>query len=632
MKNMTELKEKLVKAQDAYYAGKPFLIDTEYDALYDYVRELDPECPEVNRVGGALINTFEEIQHTIPMLSLDKMYEVDQIKDFVSKLNTEVVLEPKIDGISIVLYYKQGKLYRAVTRGNGMVGNDVTENIKMIRDIPQKLTRDIDIAVRGEIYLPKAELQRINAESDIQYANCRNLTAGLIRHKHPAKLAGIKLSIFVYEGYYANSPSTHVEILKDLDELGFIVNHYELTSVKDMDFAIWRLTDARALLPYDIDGLVFKVNNIAERDKLGFTRHHPRWAMAFKFESPQATSKVLKIDVQVGRTGRITPVARITPTLLAGSTISNITLHNQGYIDTLELAVGDIVAISKRGDVIPAIEEVLEKNGNPVYKMPRVCPSCGCDLVEDGAHLFCKNWACEEKHLGNLIFFCGKNQMDINGLGAGTITYIYNLCKDRNNGDGYRFNYCDDIYTFDYTLLLGEEGFGEKKVQNIIEGVEASRTKKVSVVLASLGLEGLGHKTSKLLVNHFNSLDEIMHLKAKDITAIQGIGEITAKQIEKSLYQLGTPLIALLKEQLTLVYDKEDTVQNAKTYCITGVFDVSRKDIKELIVSNGGKVVSSVSSKLDYLVCGDKAGSKKAKAEKLGISIINYRELLDILR
>ena len=439
---MIALAEKLKIYQDTYYKeGKSLVSDSEYDRLTDRLIALEKEFPDyaapdspTKRVGSDLTNDFPEVQHTIPVLSLDKAYSDESVLDFFSRSiekkggELSFAAEEKIDGISMVLYYEDGILVRAVTRGNGSVGNDVTPNIVTIPSIPLSLPEPLDIAVRGEVYLPKKEFEKVNATlpEDEKAANPRNLAAGTVRRQKSQEAARIPLDMYCYEGFWGDesaTPKDHLHIMKKLSDLGFRINPdfaffsrtkeeaeerlkeaglegdgYGFSDIKEY---ISRMTQKRPGLDHEIDGLVFKINELDVRQEFGYTEHHPRWAIAYKFESPQAETVLEGITIQVGRTGRITPVAETEPVSLGGSTIKRATLHNQEYIDSLELAIGDRVSITKRGDVIPAVEEVVEKNevGNTTYKIPLFCPCCGTPLVHKGVHLFCPNYDCPDQAL-----------------------------------------------------------------------------------------------------------------------------------------------------------------------------------------------------------------------------------------
>ncbi|RKY01689.1 MAG: DNA ligase (NAD(+)) LigA, partial [Spirochaetes bacterium] len=455
-KRIEYLVNEVRRHQDLYYKkAQPEISDREYDALFDELLKLERRYPDLalpdsptKRVGSDLDNEFPEVRHPFPMLSLDKVYTIDELESWIEKSRNDTgydisfTVEEKIDGSTIVLHYENGILVRAVTRGDGFVGNDITENVRTIKDIPLRLSEPVTSIFRGEIYIDRKDFEKLNSQFDSIYANPRNFAAGSLRRKKSSEVAKIPLKSYVYEGFYGDvSIKEHLKVLHKLTELGFRVfddvGYFSSTikkeydnifkkhtgwvrgTYRDIDNFIIRMKEVRDKLPYDIDGLVVKINEYPIRDKLGYTAHHPRWAMAFKFEAPQAVSEILDIDVQVGRTGRITPVARIKPVWIAGTTVSNVTLHNQDYINSLDVAIGDVVAVSRHGDVIPAVDEVIEKNdkGNKTFKLPDTCPVCGTPLIQDGAHLFCPNRNCPARIYGRISFFVGKGQMDIENLG-----------------------------------------------------------------------------------------------------------------------------------------------------------------------------------------------------------------------
>lgn len=657
-----KLTQLLLSYQKAYYTtGMALVSDAEYDRLYDSLVRLESQYPQYKspvsptlRVGSDLSSDFPEVPHTIPVLSLDKAYSSQEILSFInttSKVdNLSYVLEEKIDGFSIVLYYRDGRLERAVTRGNGHIGNDVTQNVMTIHAVPLELNEKVTIAVRGEIYLPKKDFEKINAQMEIPYANPRNLAAGTIRRNRSSETAKVPLSIFCYEGFEENSRCTdHMQILKRLRDLGlrtndhitcFTQNASEGTlSFSEIGDEIRRRTEQRKSLDYEIDGLVLKVNELSKRDELGFTEHHPRWAIAYKFESPVAKSTVLSIDVQVGRTGRLTPMARIKPTELSGSTISNVTLHNQDYVDSLEIAVGDTVEISKRGDVIPAVEQVLEKNDddNRTYVIPDTCPVCNAPVRREGSHHYCQNPSCPAKEKGLLEFFCARKQMDIEGLGPRTLEILYD--------NGY-IRSIPDLYRFDYDALIRDriEGFGEKKVSQIREGLEASKKKDFRTLVASLGFAEVGHKSIDLICDAFSvtDLDDLREVcrDTQRLETVNGLGKITSKAISDAFE---SPLLNSLLDQLVSLglgcgkEEKKDSslkqIFEGQSWCITGTFEhfVPRERAGEEITARGGRLVSSVSSKTDCLLCGENAGSKLAKAQSLGVRVVNEKEFLALI-
>ena len=674
-----ELSRLLTEYQKAYYVqGRPLVSDLEYDRLFDELLLLESQHPDIRtpdsptqRVGSDLTSDFPEVQHTIPVLSLDKAYSDSEILSWISKTikntgeNLSFVLEEKLDGFSIVLYYEKGLLTRAVTRGNGFVGNDVTANVKTIYSVPLRLNESVDIAVRGEVFLKKAEFEKINATLTEPYANPRNLAAGTIRRNKSSETAQVPLSIYVYEGFWTEPENLtdHIQILSRLKALGFPVDPHisyfcrtkeeaelrlgqaglegEAGSFDDIPAAIADRTGTRASLPYEIDGLVVKVNELATREDLGYTEHHPRWAIAYKFEAPQAQTQVLDIDVQVGRTGRVTPMARIRETQLSGSTIRNITLHNQDYVNELELAIGDTVSISKRGDVIPAVENVIEKNeqGNTTWKMPEKCPVCGSELVKRGAHHFCPNYDCPAQAKGRLAFFCGKGQMDIEGLGARTVEILY---------DKGFVTTISGLYEFDFSNLRFVEGFGGtegKKIESIKIALQESLNTPFRNVLVSIGIPEFGKKAVDLVCDAgFDSMDKLIDLADRNdteaLSAIKGIGPKTAEIIIDGLKsETVRKLIEdLRKAGLHMEDEKEEgpvleQIFQGQSWCVTGSFVNfnPRTKAMEEIKRRGGTEVSGVSRKTTCLLAGSGAGSKLDKAREFGVRVVTEDEFMKMI-
>jgi len=674
-KRVDELSGLLRKYQYEYYIlSRPTVPDSEYDRLFDELLRLEKNYPDLvkpdspsKRIGSDLSQELPEVHHTIPVLSLKKAYSYEDILDWINKTDRKTehtcsfVLEEKIDGSSIVLYYENGILIRAVTRGNGEVGNDVTGNVKTIKTVPLKLTKPVNIAVRGEIYLPKNRFNEINKQMEVPYANPRNLASGTLRRVKSIEVALVPLNIFVYEGFFEHEFLTHVEILDELTVLGFRLNPHigffsdsenrvqikkkhpcwHVGNIKDIAEYLERKKEERKSLEYEIDGIVVKVNEIPQRGALGYTGHHPRWAIAYKFEAPEGATTVKDISVQVGRTGRITPVARVEPVEISGSTISNVTLHNQDYIDMLELAVGDRVAVSKRGDVIPAVERVLEKNeiGNTTWKMPNTCPSCGGRLTKIGAHHFCTNNLCPAQVRGRLLFFVARGQMDIESLGPETIDVLIEK--------GWISN-VSDLYTFNPELLLELPGFGEKKVKLIKEGIERSKNQPFRIVLKSLGIPEIGPKVIELLTEAgYTDIDSLFELADKGdysgLLKIHGIGDKTAMTVVEELKK---PEIRLLVEKLKKAGLKfseregEEKTEKAlpqifagQTWCVTGSFEnfKPRELAMEEVKKRGGRVTSNVTSKTTHLLTGTGAGSKLDKAVSLKVKIVKEDEFLKLL-
>lgn len=676
-----ELTDKLKIYQDTYYKeGVSLVSDQEYDRLFDKLKKLEEEYPEyaeldspTRRVGSDLTNDFPEVKHSIPVLSLDKAYSKEEVLSFFNKsIDKEggalsFAAEEKIDGISMVLYYEDGILVRAVTRGNGEVGNDVTANIMTIKSVPLKLNESVDLAVRGEVYLPKADFQRLNAleeDDKNKAANPRNLAAGTVRRQKSQEAAQVPLNILCYEGFWSDkskTPQDHLHILKKLKDLGFRINPdfaffadtkekavkaLEATGLDGVGYAfsdiqdyINKETEERKGLPYEIDGLVFKINELDVREHFGYTEHHPRWAIAYKFESPQATTVLEAITCQVGRTGRITPVAEVKAVALGGSTVRRATLHNQEYIDELELAIGDTVSITKRGDVIPAVEEVLEKNelGNTTYKMPDVCPCCGSKIIQDGAHQFCPNYDCPDQVKARIAFFASRDMMDIETLGPKTVETLY---------DKGLLKSVEDIYRADYDSLFGTPGIGEKTIKLLKSGVEESKKQPFKVVLASLGIAELGPKMADILIAAgFDNIDKLVEAAYKGdesvFTSIKGVGESTAKLIikafkdEKLLATISYLRSVGLHMSKESDENKEEYPQifSGQVWCVTGSFENFNPRSKAMaeVEKRGGRTVTSVTGKTTHLLAGKGGGSKRADAEKVGAKIVSEEEFISLL-
>ncbi len=677
-KRIEELSKELLRHQDLYYVkAEPEIPDKEYDRMYDELVELEKKYPDLvlensptKRVGSDLDNTFPEKEHTIPVLSLDKEYTGEELEKWLGKTVKNVdrdlsfVVEEKIDGASIVLYYKTGQLESALTRGNGIVGNDVIENVRTIKQVPLVTPGNSDFAVRGEIYIKKSDFDTYNRTFENKYSNPRNLAAGSMRNIKSSVAANVPLNIFTYELFYEKAiTNDHILALSRLKELGFRINNsmgffsdnkekiaivqeklpgITTGAVGDLVAYVKERRAERDRLDYEIDGLVVKVNELDVREALGYTSHHPRWAIAFKFDAPTAQTKLIDIRVQVGRNGRVTPVGVLVPVKIAGSVVARATLHNQEYIDMLELGKGDLVSISKRGDIIPAVEEVLEKDlDHPtVFKFPGSCPFCGSTLEKDGAHHFCKNRECPERIKRSIIHFASKNQMDIDTLGEKTIAFMFEK--------GY-VKSIPVLYTFDYDELLKEEGFKEKKVNNIKASVENSRKKPFRKVLTAIGFEGLGSSAvSDLVENGFNSIDKIIETAARgnveDFSRIEGFGEIMARLIiqhftdpqnlalVEALKKIGLNFQEEIKEPVEM--EEQALTFKDQVWVITGSFEhfSPRSKAAEEIEKRGGKVTDSVSSKTTHLLAGNSPGSKLDKAKKLNVLIIDETAFLEMLK
>lgn len=661
---ITRLSEDLRRHQHRYYVeAQPLVSDTQYDRMMDRLLYLESLYPELKlsdspsqRVGSDLGVGFPEVRHTVPVLSLDKAYTGEGVLQWIERCRQRgeqrlsFVVEEKIDGVSLVLYYENGLLARAVTRGNGFVGNDVTPNAKTIKSIPLRLPKPLDIAVRGEVFLAKADFEALNGTMEVPYANPRNLAAGTIRRLKSSETAQVPLRMFAYEAYFSNphqAVHSHVEILQLLKELGFLVNP-SVAVFTDMngDMAYGNIPDylgklalRRSTLAYEIDGLVIKVNELGVREFLGYTGHHPRWALAYKFDAPEAQTEVLDIDVQVGRTGRITPVARVKTVKVGNSMVSNVTLHNQDYINLLELAIGDTVAISKRGDVIPAVERVVEKNekGNTTWQLPGECPSCMTSLVRKGAHTFCPNGDCPDQVVGRISFFVGRQQMDVEGFGPETVSY---LVENRLVHD------IPDIYTVDYNALVGQSGFGEKKAGALALAVEKSKEQPYRSVLVALGISDFGKKAVDLLVNAgIRSMGQLLEKvdsgDAETLMAIKGFGkktvdslfaELSDPQVRERIARLES-LGLNFSETASETEEKLPQIFEGQVWCVTGSFErfAPRSLALKEIEARGGRTTSSVTSKTSHLLAGSGAGSKLQQARALGTLLVDEEQFIRML-
>jgi DNA ligase (NAD+) len=673
-KRIAELAAELLRQQNLYYVqARPEISDEEYDRMFDELLRLEKRFPQYvganspsRRIGSDLDNAFPERPHTVPVLSLDKLYQPEELGQWLLKTAAAAggivgfAVEEKIDGASIVLYYDRGELQYALTRGNGLRGNDVSANVRTISQVPLRIAESKPLAVRGEIYIKRGDFERYNSGRAEKYANPRNLAAGSLRNLKSALAARVPLNIFVYEGFFQNgSYRDHLEILQRLRELGFRINPHlgffsddegkrlraqhllpgiTAAPVAAVEEYLRQQAASRALVPYDIDGLVVKVVEMDVRQELGTTAHHPRWAMAYKFDSPQARTKLLDVQIQVGRNGRVTPVALLKPVTLSGSTVTRATLHNQDYIDMLELGIGDEVSISKRGDVIPAVDEVLEKSEEDpgIYKLPGQCPFCQLPLVKEGAHHFCKNGVCPERCRRALSYFCAKEQMDIETLGEKTIAFLFAKGWVRS---------IPDIYSFDYNLLAGEEGFKEKKIDRIRASVELSKSRPFVKVLAALGFEGVASAVAAALIAHgFDSVDKIISAAQKKdwetFAQVEGIGETTARLlVEHFSNPKNLELIARL-QGIGLQFHaagsglaKIDDSFAGQVWVITGTFEHfnPRALAAAEIEKRGGRIADSVSSRTSHLLSGANPGSKLARAEKLGIHVIAETEFLKLI-
>ena len=658
-KRIKELTEIINQANYEYYnLDNPTITDQEYDK---YLRELinleekypefaDPNSP-TKRVGGEAIDKFNKVAHAIPMISLANVFNEEEIRDFDKRIrnagfNPTYVCELKIDGLSVSLHYEHGKLKFAATRGDGITGEDITENVKTIKTVPLDLGQDIDIEVRGEIYMNKATLEKINLEreknGEVKLQNVRNAAAGSIRQLDPKVAAKRHLDTWIY---HLPNPIdygifSHYEALEFMKNLGFKVNPASklVGGIDGILEYIKEYTEKRNTLPYEIDGIVIKVNDIRMQQELGSTVKYPRWATAYKFPAEEVLTKLVDIKFTVGRTGQVTPNAVLEPVLVMGSTIRRATLHNEDYCKSLDLRIGDIVSIKKAGDVIPEVVEAkLERRigTEKPFEMISTCPICGSTLVKRGnVDYFCVNDACPKKNIESLIHFASRNAMNIDGLGDEIIEDFYNEGFIRTIPDFYHLNdHKEDIIEL--------EGYGLKKVTNLLLAIEESKQNSVERLIFGLGIPGIGAKNAKLLASVFKDIHTLSNATYEDLVSIRDIGDILAKNIVN--YFANPANISLINtlEDLGInmkylgVEVKSNENFTDKKFVITGTLEfMSRDEAKALIEAYGGKCIDSVSKKTDVVIVGDAPGSKYTKAQELGITIWNeekFKEIVDSL-
>lgn len=651
-----ELNEILNKAAYEYYTlDNPSITDQEYDKYLKELETLEEKYPEykrpdsiTQRVGGQVISKFEKVRHEIPMLSLPDVFNIEEIESFYNKIkdagiSPHFVCEQKIDGLSVSLVYKEGVLVRAATRGDGTTGENITHNVKTIKNVPLVLSEKIDIEVRGEIFMHKDTLKALNEEREKEgkplLQNCRNAAAGSIRQLDSSVAAKRNLDVFIYhlpnpEDY---NLKTHYEALEFMTKLGFKVNtkwNKLVFTIEEIKKYIDGLAKERESLSYDIDGVVIKVNELDAQKNLGYTAKYPRWAIAYKFPNDEVYTKLKDIIFTVGRTGQITPNAVLDPVIVMGSTISRATLHNEDNVVSLGLKIGDIVAIHKAGDVIPEVIRALPERrcGNEKdFVMIKTCPICGSTLVKKGdtVDYFCVNDDCPKRNIELLIHFASKNAMNIDGLGDRIIEDLYNMKYVLNIDDFYHL----EKYKDDLKLL---EGYGEKSVENLLNSIENSKHNSLERLLFGLGISNVGSKTAKILAKRFGNIDNLIEADIDTLTNIKDIGSIIASSII-DYFSKNLELIKKLKElNINMEYLGEKEIFNEnitnKKFVITGTIEgIPRDEIKLFIENNGGSVTGSVSKNTDAVIVGTDPGSKYDKALALNIKIINEEEIKQIM-
>mgnify|MGYP004457888401 FL=1 len=652
---MDELVNIINEASIKYYVhDNPSITDQEYDDYYSELVKLEEKYPNLKRsdsptlrVGGKVVDKFEKVTHETPMLSFDDIFNEDEIVLFDERIkktcpNAIYTLEPKMDGLSGSLLYENGVLKRAATRGDGIIGENITHNVETIKSVPLKLNKKLDIEVRGEIYMSKASFKKCNKEreekGDDLFANPRNAAAGSVRQLD-SKIAAKRNLDFM--AYFIPNPDkygikTQSEALEFLKELGFKTNYKLNGLAKDVNDIINYIDDLgskRPNLPFEIDGVVLKVNSLEDEAKLGFTERVPRWGIAYKFPAEEVLTTLKEIKFTVGRTGKITPNALFSPVHVAGSVISKATLHNEDYCLDKDVRIGDVISIRKAGDVIPEVVEVKKerRTGKEIpFKMIENCPMCASKLVKEDANYFCKNDLCPARKMEALIHFASRNAMNIDGLGERIIEDFYNMGFIKSISDIYLLsNHKED--------LIELEGFGEKSVNNLLISIENSKNNSLEKVLFALGIRHVGKKTAKILAKRYKNIDNIINANIDELTNVNDIGEIIAKSVR--LYfddSINLKLIENLKNMgLNFEYknDSSDDTLSGMTFVLTGTLEkYKREELTKVLEDKGAKVTNSVTKKTTGVIVGDKPGSKYDKALKLGVKIYKEEEIENIIK
>lgn len=657
-KRIEELVKIINEADYNYHTlDNPTITDQEYDKYIRELFDLESEYPEyilenspTHRVGGKVLDEFSKVTHKIPMMSLSNVFNESEIRAFDERIrkegyNPEYVCELKIDGLSVSLTYEHGSLVSASTRGDGVVGEDITNNVRTIKTVPLKINKDIDIEVRGEIYMSKKVLETINRnrkENNLPLLqNARNAAAGSIRQLDSKVAASRKLDTFIYHlpnplDYGIN---THYEALLYMKTLGFKTNPNNriVNNINEVIEFINYATKNRDNLPYDIDGVVIKVNDINMQQHLGFTAKYPKWATAYKFPPTQVFTKLTDIIFTVGRTGQVTPNAVLEPVLIQGSTVRKATLHNEAYVIDHDIKIGDIVEVIKAGDVIPAVLGPVKERRTGTekdFEMIKKCPICDSFLIknEGEADYFCKNEHCPARNIESLIHFVSRDAMNIDGLGESIIEDLYNLKYIKTVSDIYLLGkYKKDIMEL--------EGYGEKSVTNMLNAIEESKNNSLEKLLFGLGIRQVGAKTAKILASRYITMDNLINTTKEELSNIHDIGNIIADSIinyfndSKNISEINKlKELGINMKYLGSLNSKQNDLITGKTFVITGTLSKDRNEIKELLESFGGNVSGSVSKKTDVVIKGDNPGSKYDKAVSLGITIWGESELNDVIK
>lgn len=645
-----ELSESLKYHNKKYYIDDaPEIEDYQYDAMMRELETLENEFPQFKRedsptatVGGAALKLFSPVTHAIKMESLQDVFSTDELRQFCDKIDlshTALSVEPKIDGLSVSLEYKDGLFFRGSTRGDGVTGEDVTANLLQIKSIPKAIRFDGELEVRGEVYMPRESFERLvkkqENSGEAAAKNPRNAAAGSLRQKNPKITAERELDIFVFniQRITGREFTSHIETLNFIKSLGFhtLPTYKKCTDTDSAVAEVERIGASRGSLPYDIDGAVIKVDNLLYREELGSTSKYPKWAVAFKFPPEEKETVLKSIEINVGRTGALTPTAVFDPITLAGTTVSRATLHNEDFILQKGIRLGDTVIVRKAGDIIPEVLSVKSHPKDAVpYEMPKFCPSCGSPVTrEEGeAVLRCTNADCPAQILRHLIHFTSRDAMDIEGLGPAVLEQLLNNGLIKN---------IDDIYRLDYDRVLELERTGEKTVENLKAAIEKSKGNDVSRLIYALGIRHIGSKAAALLAEHFGNIDAVMSADADKLESIDGFGEILARSAYEFFSLPEThAMIERFKEcGVNMQYLKElkDNRFSGMTFVLTGTLPTyTRNEAAEIIESFGGKTSSSVSKKTAYVLAGEEAGSKLEKAAKLGVTVIDEARFEEMIK
>lgn len=634
-----------------YVLDDPTIEDDEYDRLMRRIKEIEAENPEIvsessptQHVGGYAINTFEKVTHEVQMGSLQDVFSKGELYEFDERVKKAVgkavyCVEPKIDGLSVSLEYKDGVFVRGSTRGDGFVGEDITKNLKTIKSIPMELSEKIPfIEVRGEVYMPKADFEKLvrkQLENDEQPAkNPRNAAAGSLRQKDSRVTASRGLDIFVFnlQRIEGRELTCHSESLDYMKSLGFnVIDGYKtFDNIEDAVSRIMEIGENRQSYSYDIDGAVIKVDNFELRNELGSTAKVPKWAVAFKYPPEEKETKLLDIEINVGRTGALTPVAVFEPVWLAGTTVSRAVLHNQDYIDSKDIRIGDIIAVRKAGDIIPeVVRSVSHAENSEPFIIPHICPVCHgkAERAEDEAVIRCVNIDCPAQLLKNIEHFASRPAMNIDGLGEAVVKQLV---------ENRLISTVADLYTLQQQDLEMLPGFAKVSASKLIANIENSKANSPDRLLFALGIKGIGQKNAQLLMKHFGSIEKLSETSPEEISAVENFGDILANNIFTALHEPHmTELIERLKSYGVNTEYQSDVKSDklaGLTFVITGTLpDMTRDEAKTLIEQNGGKCSGSVSKKTSYVLAGEEAGSKLTKAQQLGVTVISQQQLIEMI-